>query len=79
MRTVGQNKPKPVEEPPDPLAYYKSIQVTPEEREKSRAEMLKRIEEASRNGVYEKIISLRGKVHFDMEDLLEARGKGRRR
>lgn len=76
---MGQKKPKPVEESPDPLAYYKSIQVTPEERAKGRAEMLERIEEARRNGVYENIISLRGKVHLDMEDLLEARGKGRRR
>lgn len=70
---MARKKPKPEEEPWDPWAYYQSIQLTPEQKAAARAEMQKLVDEAARNGVYEKIRGLVGKVHFDMDDLREVR------
>ena len=69
---MGRKKPKPEEEPFD-HSYWQSIQLTPEQKAAARAELQERIDEASRNGVYEKILSLVGKVHLDMNDLAEVR------
>lgn len=70
---MGRKKAQPEEEPFDHWAYYQSIQLTPEQKAEARAQMLEKVEEARRNGVYEKIRSLVGKVHFDMDDIREVR------
>ncbi len=70
---MGRKKPKPEEEPFDRGAYWQSIQLTPEQKAAARAELQERVDEASRNGVYEKILSLVGKVHLDMDDIAEVR------
>lgn len=70
---MGRKKVKPEEEPFDVSAYYDSIQLTPEQKAGLRAELWERIQEARRNGVYENIRALRGKVHLDMDDVLEVR------
>ena len=57
----------------DPWAYYRSIQLTPEEKAEIREELRKAAEEAARNGVYEKLLALAGTVQLDMDDLIEAR------
>jgi hypothetical protein len=51
---MGRKKVVPIEVP----------MITPKERERVRAEMDRRIEEASRNGVYERILALEGKVDW---------------
>lgn len=51
----------------DPWAYYRSIQLTPEQKAEARAEMEKAAEEAARNGVYEQFLELVGKVKFDVD------------
>lgn len=52
---------------------YQAIQLTPEQKAQLRAETAKLGEEARREGVYQKIIALRGKVHLDMDDIREVR------
>jgi hypothetical protein len=70
---MGRKKVKPEEEPFDHFAHWQSIQLTPEQKAALRAQSEKLAEEARRNGVYERILELRGKVHLDMDDLREAR------
>ncbi|HEU4887484.1 MAG TPA: hypothetical protein VFV49_06335 [Thermoanaerobaculia bacterium] len=70
---MGRKKAKPEQEPFDHWAYYQSIQLTPEQKAAARAELQKKVDEASRNGVYEQIRALRGKVHLDMDDIREVR------
>lgn len=70
---MERKKAKPEEEPFDTFAYWQSIQLTPEQKAAARAELQKKADEASRNGVYEKILSLVGKVHLDMDDIREVR------
>lgn len=70
---MGRKKARPEEEPFDHWAYWQSIQLTPEQKAVARAEMLKKVEEARRNGVYEQIRALRGTVHLDMDDVAEVR------
>jgi hypothetical protein len=48
----------------DPWAYYRSIQLTPEQKAELRARAEKAGEEARRNGVYEQFLALEGKVKF---------------
>jgi len=54
---------------------YRRAQLTPEQKAAARAELNKLSEEAKRNGVYEGLLSLFGKVHltYDMDDLREDR------
>lgn len=70
---MGRKKIKPEEEPFDHWAYWQSIQLTPEQKAAAREEAQKLVDEAGRNGVYEKVLSLVGKVHLDMDDLREVR------
>ena len=70
---MGRKKIKPEGEPFDHWAYWQSIQLTPEQKAELRAETEKAAEEARENGTYEKVLSLIGKVHFDMDDIKEAR------
>jgi hypothetical protein len=70
---MGRKKAQPEEEPFDSWAYYQSIQLTPEQKAELRARAEERAAEARRNGVYEKILSLVGKVKFDMDDIREVR------
>jgi hypothetical protein len=74
---MGRKKTKPEEEPFDHWAYWQSIQLTPEQKAELRARSEKLADEARRNGVYEKVLSLVGKVHLDMDDIREVR-KGKR-
>jgi hypothetical protein len=71
---MARKKVKPEEEA-DPFASWRAIQLTPEQKAAARAELAKLGEEARRNGVYERIRELRGKVHLDMDDLRKARNK----
>jgi hypothetical protein len=57
----------------DAWAYYRSIQLTPEQKAAARAEAEKVAEEAFRNGVYERALALIGNLHLDREDLEELR------
>jgi ABC-type amino acid transport substrate-binding protein len=52
-----------------PSAEYLAMQLTPEESAELRAEMQKDIDRAARDGVYDKLLALRGKVHLDLEAL----------
>ncbi|MDP9191387.1 MAG: hypothetical protein M3P06_06775 [Acidobacteriota bacterium] len=70
---MARKKTKPEEEPFDHFAYWQSIQLTPEQKAAAREQLWKKVEEARRNGVYEKVLSLVGKVHLDMDDIREAR------
>jgi ribosomal protein S20 len=56
-----------------PSAEYLAMQLTPEEVAEARAEMQKVIDRAARDGVYEKLLALRGKVHLDLEALRKDR------
>jgi hypothetical protein len=47
--------------------YYQSIQLTPEQKAASRERLKIQAEEAARNGVYERFLALRGKVHLDVD------------
>jgi hypothetical protein len=69
---MARKKVKPEEEA-DPFASWRAIQLTPEQKAELRARTAAKGEEARRNGVYEKILELRGKVHLDIDDLREAR------
>ncbi|HYC61854.1 MAG TPA: hypothetical protein VEK79_20040 [Thermoanaerobaculia bacterium] len=57
---------------------YQAIQLTPAQKAEARERMQEKVDEARRNGVYEGLLSLAGKVHLDMDDLREAR-KSRKR
>jgi len=70
---MARKKTKPEDEPFDHFAYWRSIQLTPEQKAAGREELWKKVEEARRNGVYEKVLSLVGKVHLDMDDIREVR------
>lgn len=70
---MGRKKAKTEEEPFDPLERWRSIQLTPEQKATLRAQSEKLGEEARRNGVYQQVIALRGKVHLDMDDIREVR------
>jgi hypothetical protein len=70
---MGRKKPKPEEETFDPLHRWRSIQLTPEQKAELRARGEELAAEARRNGVYERILELEGKVHLDMDDIAEAR------
>ena len=73
MIDVARPKTKPEEQPFDHFAYWQSIQLTPEQKAELRARAEARAAEARRNGVYEKVLSLVGKVHLDMDDIREVR------
>ena len=70
---MGRKKAQPEEPPFNSWEYYQSIQLTPEQKAELRARAEERAAEARRNGVYEKILSLVGKVKFDMDDIREVR------
>lgn len=70
---MARKKTKREEEPLDHFAYWQSIQLTPEQKAAAREELWRKVEEARRNGVYEKVLSLVGKVHLDMVDIKEVR------
>jgi hypothetical protein len=70
---MARKKAKPEEEPLDHFAYWRSIQLTPEQKAELRARAEKQVEEARRTGVYERVLSLVGNVHLDMDDIREAR------
>lgn len=63
---MGRTK-EPVAAPFDPWAEYQRLQLTAEQKSAARAEAEKLGEEAARNGVYEKLLALEGKVPFDWE------------
>lgn len=54
-------------EPEDHWAEYFAIQLTPEEKAAARAEMQLELDRAARDGVYEKLLALRGKVHLNLD------------
>jgi hypothetical protein len=56
---------EPVAPPFDPWAEYQRLQLTPEEKTAGRDEALKLGQEAARNGVYQKLLELEGKVPLD--------------
>jgi hypothetical protein len=45
---------------------YRRMQLTPEQKAAARAEMDRKVEEAQRNGVYESLRELRGKVKWSI-------------
>jgi hypothetical protein len=47
---------------------YFAMQLTPEQKAEARAELIRTGEEARKNGVYEALLRLRGKVHFTKYD-----------
>ena len=75
---MAKKKEQPREHEDDPFARWRAIQLTPEQKAAARVELAKLGEDARRNGVYEQIIALRGKVHLDMDDLREARKSSKR-
>ena len=75
---MGRKKPKQEEEAVDPFERWRKIQLTPEQKAELRARAEERAAEARRNGVYERILSLVGKVHLDMDDIREARKSTKR-
>ena len=70
---MSRTKLKREDEPFDHGAYWQSVQLTPEQKAAAQDDLRKKVEEARRNGVYEKVLSLVGKVHLDMGDLKEVR------
>ena len=56
----------------EPSEEWKAIQLTPEQKAELRAIMQKKIERARAEGVYERLMELRGKVKWDL-DLEELR------
>ena len=70
---MGRKKVQPEEKTFDPFGRWRSIQLTPEQKAELRAQSEKLGEEARRNGVYQQLIALRGKVHLDMDDIREVR------
>jgi hypothetical protein len=67
MLHMAKRKAKPVDDPEDPWAYYRSIQLTPEQKAAARKRLDEQCEEAARNGVYEQFLALEGKVKFDLD------------
>lgn len=55
-------------------AEYQRLQLTPEEKALARAEVEKRVEQARRDGVYERLLELRGTIKWSMS-WQELRGK----
>jgi hypothetical protein len=47
--------------------HYRSIQLTPEQKAVARAKVQERIDCARADGVYERMMELRGKVHLDLD------------
>lgn len=70
---MARKKAKAADEREDPWAYYRSIQLTPEQKAAARKQMEEDAAEAARNGVYEQFLALRGKVHFDLDYLRRLR------
>jgi outer membrane protein OmpA-like peptidoglycan-associated protein len=64
---MAKRKAKPAEEREDLWAYYQSIQRTPEQKAETRKRLEAKCEEAARNGVYERVLALVGKVKFDLD------------
>ena len=60
---MGRAKKKEVH---DAWEYYKSIQLTPEQKAEARAEAQKEIDRAARDGVYEEMSKLRGKIKWSL-------------
>jgi hypothetical protein len=48
-------------------AHYRSIQLTPEQVAAGRARLQKEIDRARAAGVYEGLMKLKGKVHWDID------------
>lgn len=53
---------------------YQRLQLTPEEKALARAETAERVEQARRDGVYERVLEMRGTVQWSMS-WQELRGK----
>ena len=64
---MARKKLKPQEAPDDDWAFYKSIQLTPEQKAAARKELEAQSEEAARNRIWERFLELEGKVHFDID------------
>jgi hypothetical protein len=47
--------------------HYQSIQLTPEQKTAARAKVQEQIDRARADGVYERLMKLRGKVHLDLD------------
>lgn len=47
--------------------FWARFELTPEQKAEAREEMKKAAEEAARNGVYEKLLAMAGKVDIDPE------------
>jgi len=65
-------KPSKKQEEDDPFAEWRAIQLTPEQKAKARADAQKLIDKAAAEGVYEKLVALRGQINLDL-DLEELR------
>ena len=59
----------------DPWEYYRSIQLTPEQKAAARKALEAQSEDAARNCVWEKFLELEGNVHveYDLDELREDR------
>ncbi|HYR28086.1 MAG TPA: hypothetical protein VEU30_06440 [Thermoanaerobaculia bacterium] len=64
---MAKRKPKAEERFDDDWAYYKSIQLTPEQKAAARKELEAQSEQAARNRIWERFLELEGKVHFDID------------
>lgn len=51
----------------DPWAEYQRVQLTPEQKAELRAEAWAAGDAARRNGVYERLLEMRGKIPMDVE------------
>jgi len=51
----------------DPFAEWRKIQLTPEQKAQLRAEAEESRRKAAATGVYERLMALRGKVHWDLD------------
>ena len=59
---------KKQKEEEDPWAYYRSIQLTPEERAELRAQAQVEIDRARADGAYERLAAMRGKIKWQSSD-----------
>lgn len=48
----------------EPWELYRSVQLTPEQKAEARARLEEQVAEARRNGVYERVLGLIGKVKW---------------
>lgn len=64
---MARKKAKPADDAEDGWAYYRSIQRTPEQKAETRKLLQAKCEEAARNGVYDAVLALVGKVKFDVD------------